>query len=532
MIGKIFTLGVLYFVQGLPYGFQDKFIPMYLRSGGLSHTRLALMKLLLLPWLCKAVFAPFIDLFWTKWLWLMFSLGALTLISFLGMFMNTEYFILMSVWLLVLNFLTAFQDVSVDALALHILQDCEMGHGNTAQIVGYKLGALFGGGILFWIHYYQGWTYLCLSLASLYIMSIVAFLPMFTNNLMLRANVSVAEKVVNEKKNDEKEDRGDAVPRPFSIEETHENLVRRRNQAKVDTYQFREEVPPLTSPTTGRRYNVCEIPQIIFATKGTIPAVLLLLFYKLVFSASSLCALEFAAGLVTTAIFTLMMSCSLKAPPSLQATHYSVLASVEVAGKLIFSSFAGALIDAMGISKRVTPHIFGQCQTKIAELISYGWTVALQWVPSYVGVPGNERVDQKAKQGAESSQSKVPLTLRRTNNIISTSIDKNTIVTQKTKSLVKPWEILATVGPILKHLERAEDVSCFCLTTAHYFLGVYLHWLGLAANEACLLCSQVRMDGHHLLQCTGLDEYLTDDIVSWYWEAQHQMVKKPSTGIG
>ncbi|GFR20936.1 major facilitator superfamily domain-containing protein 3 [Trichonephila clavata] len=441
MIGKIFTLGVLYFVQGLPYGFQDKFIPMYLRSGGLSHTRLALMKLLLLPWLCKAVFAPFIDLFWTKWLWLMFSLGALTFISFLGMFMNTEYFILMSVWLLILNFLTAFQDVSVDALALHILQDCEMGHGNTAQIVGYKLGALFGGGILFWIHYYQGWTYLCLSLASLYIMSIVAFLPMFTNNLMLRANASVAEKIVKEKKNDEKEDRGDAVPRPFSIEETHENLVRRRNQAKTDTYHFREEVPPLTSPTTGRRYNVCEIPQIIFATKGTIPAVLLLLFYKLgergalstfpiflidqgvstkdiglwsgicgqlcslagsicsgwfiskkwnlykflqfgllvrsipifiqfcivnlwheeislvfrsilfFFSASSLCALEFAAGLVTTAIFTLMMSCSLKAPPSLQATHYSVLASVEVAGKLIFSSFAGALIDAMGISK-------------------------------------------------------------------------------------------------------------------------------------------------------------------------------------
>ncbi|KAF8770183.1 Major facilitator superfamily domain-containing [Argiope bruennichi] len=440
MIFKIFTLGVLYFVQGLPYGFQDKFIPMYLRSGGLSHTHLSLMKLLLLPWLCKAGFAPLIDLFWTKWLWLMFSLGALTFISFLGMFINTEYFVLMSVWLLLLNLLSAFQDVSVDALALHILQDCEMGHGNTAQVVGYKLGALFGGGILFWVHYYHGWTYLCLSLASLYIMSVVAFLPMFTQHLLMQVNpetptVSVTEKQTVEEKKDEE----DSAPKPFSIEESHENLVRRRHIKKREL-PFREEVPPLTSPTSGRRYNASEIPKIIFATKGTIPAILFLLVYKLgergslstfpiflidqgvstrdiglwsgifgqlcslagsicsgwlisrkwnlyfilhltlvarsgpifmqfiivnlwdtefspflqsvffFFSVASLCALEFTAGLVTTAIFTLMMACSLKAVPSLQATHYSVLSSVEVAGKLIFSSIAGVLIDVMGIA--------------------------------------------------------------------------------------------------------------------------------------------------------------------------------------
>ncbi|GIY81663.1 major facilitator superfamily domain-containing protein 3 [Caerostris extrusa] len=189
----------------------------------------------------------------------------------------------MSIWLLLLNLLSAFQDVSVDALALHILQDCEMGHGNTAQVVGYKLGALFGGGILFWVHYYHGWTYLCLSLSSLYIMSVVAFLPMFTNNwLKVNAIANTATlSTINEKKiQEEMKDKDDISPRPFSIEESHENLVRRRH-VKDDFNQFKEDIPPLTSPTSGRRYNVREIPQIIFATKGTIPAIMFLLIYKL-----------------------------------------------------------------------------------------------------------------------------------------------------------------------------------------------------------------------------------------------------------
>ncbi|GFX67640.1 reverse transcriptase [Trichonephila clavipes] len=87
------------------------------------------------------------------------------------------------------------------------------------------------------------------------------------------------------------------------------------------------------------------------------------------------------------------------------------------------------------------------------------------------------------------------------------------------KSFGMSWETLATVGPIQRNVERAEAVAPFCLTTGHGILGVYVHWLGVAANDACPLCGHARMDGDHLLQCTVLDEYATDDIVSRYWEA-------------
>ncbi|GFX21132.1 transposable element Tcb1 transposase [Trichonephila clavipes] len=146
------------------------------------------------------------------------------------------------------------------------------------------------------------------------------------------------------------------------------------------------------------------------------------------------------------------------------------------------------------------------------------------WVPSHIGIPSNERADQKAKQGAESTQPEVPLTLRRAKNTNSTHIDKYTAMTQKRKSFGKPWETLTTLGPIPRHLEGAEAVARFLLTTRQDFLGVYLHWLRVAANKTCPLCGHARMDSDHLPKCTGLAEYPADDIISRYWEARCQMV--------
>ncbi|GFV05409.1 reverse transcriptase [Trichonephila clavipes] len=115
-----------------------------------------------------------------------------------------------------------------------------------------------------------------------------------------------------------------------------------------------------------------------------------------------------------------------------------------------------------------------QCHTKIAQLISYGWTVVLHWVP------GNQRVDQKAKQGAESSQVKVSLTLRRAKSMINTCIDKCTVMIQKTKSLVMPWRNPGHCGSFPEASGESRGRSRFRLTTRHYFLEVYLYCLGLA----------------------------------------------------
>ena len=42
--------------------------------------------------------------------------------------------------------------------------------------------------------------------------------------------------------------------------------------------------------------------------------------------------------------------------------------------------------------------------------LSNGYSLTLQWVPSHCGIPGNERADRLAREGAESEQPSSRLT--------------------------------------------------------------------------------------------------------------------------
>ncbi|XP_025910899.1 major facilitator superfamily domain-containing protein 3 [Apteryx rowi] len=60
------------------------------------------------------------------------------------------------------------------------------------------------------------------------------------------------------------------------------------------------------------------------------------------------CAQHLFAGTVTTLTFSAMMRCTQGADASIQATHYSFLATLEVLGKLAFSTVAGGVVEQLG----------------------------------------------------------------------------------------------------------------------------------------------------------------------------------------
>jgi MFS family permease len=88
-------------------------------------------------------------------------------------FLSPEELLILSILLFLLNCFTATHDIAVDAIAIQILSSNELGHGNTAQVVGYKFGAIIGGGVLLWLMDFIGWKLLFSMLTFIYFLSVL-----------------------------------------------------------------------------------------------------------------------------------------------------------------------------------------------------------------------------------------------------------------------------------------------------------------------------------------------------------------------
>ena len=151
---KISLLFALYFCQGLPGGFLAVALPVILRERKMPLWVVGLSFFLSVPWLLKIFWAPLVDKFsWPKFgrrkSWIIpAQVGMLAVTLALAFCPPERSLVAIAVLFLILNVFAATQDIGVDGLAVDILSKDEMGPGNTAQISGFKLGNLFGGGVL------------------------------------------------------------------------------------------------------------------------------------------------------------------------------------------------------------------------------------------------------------------------------------------------------------------------------------------------------------------------------------------------
>lgn len=68
-----------------------------------------------------------------------------TYYEFLLYFVDVTNVALLALMLFIQNICLSVQDISVDALAVAVLASDDVGLGNVAQVVGYKLGGVVGG---------------------------------------------------------------------------------------------------------------------------------------------------------------------------------------------------------------------------------------------------------------------------------------------------------------------------------------------------------------------------------------------------
>lgn len=162
-------LTFLYFIQGLPYGVQVHFLPIYLRTRGVDLTTVGLLRLLQVPWMFKVLWAPLVDVYLTRRQWLLGSIMALAASCTLSGFcppdaLGSTAILVLFLW----NVFASLEDVAVDSVAVMLLSEQELGAGNVGQVVGYKLGAAFAGGVLALLAGVTGWLGVCIALMAVY----------------------------------------------------------------------------------------------------------------------------------------------------------------------------------------------------------------------------------------------------------------------------------------------------------------------------------------------------------------------------
>ncbi|XP_053169704.1 major facilitator superfamily domain-containing protein 3 isoform X2 [Hemicordylus capensis] len=375
MTRKYVLLGVLYFVQGIPYGLQSGLLPVYFRTVGLSFTKISLAKVLYVPWILKVLWAPMVDQYFTKKTWLLLTMGGLVLACLACSLLTPEaHFLPVATILLLMNIFASTQDIAVDGLAIQLLGQDEVGYGNTIQVVAYKLGSLLAGGGLLAFLQHLGWGTLFVYLAVIYT---VAILYTWGSDLRLRLKYPSLGSCAK-----------DRTLNPWLIlQEVLHVPDTPWTAGFVLIYKLGEQGSVSMFPLflLDRAFSPQKlgfwngIVAMLFSISGSslgghlmskqrhsfplLKALLVLRFCSLIFqtllmavykdqvsifeaaAVLSICIQHLVGGLITTLTFSIMMHCTQKAKESIQATHYSFLATLEVLGKLVFSAIVGTLVD-------------------------------------------------------------------------------------------------------------------------------------------------------------------------------------------
>ena len=368
---KLTWLLSLYFVQGLPFGFQASALPIYLREQGISLRAIGWASLLATPWLAKLLWAPAVDTLHHPGLgrrrsWILPMQLALAL-TCLGLALTEE---LSPLLLLVFaaNLFAATMDIAVDGLAVSLLREEELGLGNTAQVVGFKLGMLTGGGLLVAVSDRIGWNGLFLAMAGL-------IFAVFVYTVLEREPIAP-----------ERHTEAGPGADSGSVFRVIVGLLQRRSVwallVVVGTYKLGESfADAMFRPfLTDRGYGAAQIGLWLgtwgmgFSLVGSVAGGLLAsrigLLHALGLTAALrviplggqwvlaldpdlgaevvigvTCAEHFFGGALTTAMFAFMMS---RVDPRIGGTHFTLLASVEVLGKLPIGPLAGELAHRHG----------------------------------------------------------------------------------------------------------------------------------------------------------------------------------------
>ena len=164
---RLTVVTLLGFASGLPLALTGQAMQAWLTAEGVDIATIGFLSIVGLPYTFKFLWAPLMDRFELPWLgrrrsWLVITelslAGALLWMSATSPGHATRVFALLAV---LVAFISASQDVVIDAYRTDVLHASERGLGSSLFVMGYRMAMILSGGIAFiWVDPSQGgWTW-------------------------------------------------------------------------------------------------------------------------------------------------------------------------------------------------------------------------------------------------------------------------------------------------------------------------------------------------------------------------------------
>ena len=151
------------FSSGLPLFVLLQMLPIWLSDNGISVQTIGAFTLVTLPYTLKFLWAPLLDRYFPRFLgrrrsWLAISQLLLLLSLYLiGLYDPKEQMQIVIFLATFIAFMSATQDIVLDAYRREILRDNELGLGNTIHINAYRIAGLIPGGLSLYLATFLPW---------------------------------------------------------------------------------------------------------------------------------------------------------------------------------------------------------------------------------------------------------------------------------------------------------------------------------------------------------------------------------------
>ncbi len=328
--------------------------------------------MLALPWMLKIVWAPLVDRFWSHALgrrksWLLPMQAVMFVAAYSATHINiTINPALFAATIFIMNFCASIQDIAVDGLAIDILRDNDLGYGNAIQVVGYKIGMLISGGFLVWLSSYIGWGNIFYVICGIVAIPVLLLIPYKETGVSQhKVNYITIKDIIAHIKHAFTQHGMTIIFLLIATYKTGETFIDGMFKPFLVDMGFSASQIGLWQGMYGMIASIAGsiMGGVLSSRYGIMRGLWISLLVRLLplcgewyctlsVPSSSLVitvtiAEHFFGGMLTTAMFAFMMYTVDK---MIGATHYTMLATIEVIGKSPGMWFSGLLADTWGYS--------------------------------------------------------------------------------------------------------------------------------------------------------------------------------------